>query len=80
MQAAGCPPGIVEARRKWYDRHKRRMKLGQAYGEEFFAQNGCSQGCVWSIDDIALIMACWVFDLQRAVPRCGRSVLNQRAQ
>ena len=74
MEKAGCPSGIVAARRKWYDHHERRMRLGQAYGPPFQAKNRCLQGGVWSIDDIGLIMACWVYDLERAVPNAEPGV------
>ena len=68
QRRAGCPGRLVAARARLYAHLKRYIKIGRCYGEPFVAKNGASQGCAWSVDDIALLMATWVNKLMIKVP------------
>ncbi len=66
---AGCPSRIGAARETWYRVHRRYFRVGKAYSWALTNDNGMAQGCVWSLDDISLIMAVWVRQLASRVPR-----------
>ena len=69
QRASGCPDFIARAREKLYAKLARRFRLGLCFGPPFLPSNSMVQGCVWPVDDIALLMATWVRHLAWRVPR-----------
>ena len=69
QEAHRCPTSITRLRRDHYERVQRTIKLNNTFGPLWTGTNAVTQGNVFSIDDISMLMSIWIRSHLTRIPR-----------